>query len=93
MGEAALRNFTLNFGPQHPAARGVLRLVLELDGEVVDQPALQVQDPGALVRASAGDGLPERRAHAGGRLRDHRLARHRVRGNRPLTDDRQEAST
>ncbi|MDP4823654.1 MAG: NADH-quinone oxidoreductase subunit D [Aestuariivirgaceae bacterium] len=29
------RNFTLNFGPQHPAAHGVLRLVLELDGEVV----------------------------------------------------------
>jgi NADH-quinone oxidoreductase subunit D len=32
---AALRNFTINFGPQHPAAHGVLRLVLELDGEVV----------------------------------------------------------
>jgi NADH-quinone oxidoreductase subunit D len=35
MAEAALRNFTINFGPQHPAAHGVLRLVLELDGEVV----------------------------------------------------------
>jgi NADH-quinone oxidoreductase subunit D len=36
MNEApALRNFTINFGPQHPAAHGVLRLVLELDGEVV----------------------------------------------------------
>ena len=35
MTEAAVRNFTLNFGPQHPAAHGVLRLVLELDGEVV----------------------------------------------------------
>lgn len=30
-----IRNFTLNFGPQHPAAHGVLRLVLELNGEVV----------------------------------------------------------
>lgn len=30
-----LKNFTLNFGPQHPAAHGVLRLVLEMDGEVV----------------------------------------------------------
>jgi hypothetical protein len=35
MAEAPLRNFTINFGPQHPAAHGVLRLVLELDGEVV----------------------------------------------------------
>ena len=32
---AEIRNYTLNFGPQHPAAHGVLRLVLELDGEVV----------------------------------------------------------
>jgi len=32
---AEIRNFTLNFGPQHPAAHGVLRMVLELDGEVV----------------------------------------------------------
>src|SRR5262249_9225379 len=37
MAEAHLRNFTLNFGPQHPAAHGVLRLVLELDGEVVER--------------------------------------------------------
>jgi NADH-quinone oxidoreductase subunit D len=38
MTEAApLRNFTINFGPQHPAAHGVLRLVLELDGEVVER--------------------------------------------------------
>jgi NADH-quinone oxidoreductase subunit D len=35
MNEAAPRNFTINFGPQHPAAHGVLRLVLELDGEIV----------------------------------------------------------
>ncbi len=31
------RTFTINFGPQHPAAHGVLRLVLELDGEVVER--------------------------------------------------------
>jgi NADH-quinone oxidoreductase subunit D len=37
MTEAALRNFTINFGPQHPAAHGVLRLVLELNGEVVER--------------------------------------------------------
>jgi NADH-quinone oxidoreductase subunit D len=35
MSEADLRAFTINFGPQHPAAHGVLRLILELDGEVV----------------------------------------------------------
>ncbi len=35
MAESAVRNFTINFGPQHPAAHGVLRMVLELDGEVV----------------------------------------------------------
>ena len=35
--ETSVRNFTINFGPQHPAAHGVLRLVLELDGEVVDR--------------------------------------------------------
>ncbi|MFP4537052.1 MAG: NADH-quinone oxidoreductase subunit D [Dichotomicrobium sp.] len=35
--EAELRNFSINFGPQHPAAHGVLRLVLELDGEVVER--------------------------------------------------------
>ena len=34
---AQLRNFTINFGPQHPAAHGVLRLVLELDGEIVER--------------------------------------------------------
>ena len=35
MAEQEIRNFNINFGPQHPAAHGVLRLVLELDGEVV----------------------------------------------------------
>jgi NADH-quinone oxidoreductase subunit D len=35
--EVALKNFTMNFGPQHPAAHGVLRLVLEMDGEVIER--------------------------------------------------------
>ncbi|RZK97903.1 MAG: NADH-quinone oxidoreductase subunit D, partial [Methylobacterium sp.] len=37
MTEHNIRNFAINFGPQHPAAHGVLRLVLELDGEVVER--------------------------------------------------------
>jgi len=37
MSENPVRNFAINFGPQHPAAHGVLRLVLELDGEVVER--------------------------------------------------------
>ncbi len=35
--QSSVRNFSINFGPQHPAAHGVLRLVLELDGEVVER--------------------------------------------------------
>jgi NADH-quinone oxidoreductase subunit D len=37
MTESPERNFSINFGPQHPAAHGVLRLVLELDGEIVER--------------------------------------------------------
>jgi NADH-quinone oxidoreductase subunit D len=37
MAESEIRNFTFNWGPQHPAAHGVLRLVMELDGEVVER--------------------------------------------------------
>ena len=35
--EQKIRNFNINFGPQHPAAHGVLRMVLELDGEIVER--------------------------------------------------------
>ena len=58
MNEQNLRNFTINFGPQHPAAHGVLRLVLELDGEVVE----------AAVRRVAV-GLT--RGHCGGHCSQH----------------------
>ena len=57
MAEAEIRNFTFNWGPQHPAAHGVLRLVMELDGEVV---AFAMQ---ALFDASPVDSGDYRRAH------------------------------
>ncbi len=34
---AEIRNYTLNFGPQHPAAHGVLRIIMEVDGEVIQR--------------------------------------------------------
>jgi NADH-quinone oxidoreductase subunit D len=36
-GDEAISNYTINFGPQHPAAHGVLRLIMELDGEIVER--------------------------------------------------------
>jgi NADH-quinone oxidoreductase subunit D len=36
-GDTQIQNYTINFGPQHPAAHGVLRLVMELDGEIVER--------------------------------------------------------
>jgi NADH-quinone oxidoreductase subunit D len=44
-----IRNYTLNFGPQHPAAHGVLRLILELDGEVIQRADAHI---GLLHRAT-----------------------------------------
>ena len=61
---AELKNYTLNFGPQHPAAHGVLRLVLELDGEALGKPGSDVykQWHEALLnhRRDAHDGKPPR---------------------------------
>ncbi|RYD63332.1 MAG: NADH-quinone oxidoreductase subunit D [Sphingomonadales bacterium] len=37
VGDTAIANYTINFGPQHPAAHGVLRLVTELDGEIIER--------------------------------------------------------
>ena len=36
-GDETINNYTINFGPQHPAAHGVLRLIMELDGEIVER--------------------------------------------------------
>ncbi|MGE5145583.1 MAG: NADH-quinone oxidoreductase subunit D, partial [Candidatus Eiseniibacteriota bacterium] len=37
MAEVEIKNFTMNFGPQHPAAHGVMRMVLEMDGEIIER--------------------------------------------------------
>src|SRR5512140_3787472 len=55
---AEIRNYTMNFGPQHPAAHGVLRLVLELDGEVI-----QRADPHIGLLHPATEKLAETRTY------------------------------
>ena len=55
---AEIRNYTMNFGPQHPAAHGVLRLVLELDGEVI-----QGADPHIGLLHRATEKLAENRTY------------------------------
>jgi len=55
---AEIRNYTMNFGPQHPAAHGVLRLVLELDGEVI-----QRADPHIGLLHRATEKLAEHRTY------------------------------
>ncbi len=55
---AEIRNYTINFGPQHPAAHGVLRLVLELDGEVI-----QRADPHIGLLHRATEKLAEHRTY------------------------------
>ena len=55
---AEIRNYTLNFGPQHPAAHGVLRLVLELDGEVIER-----ADPHIGLLHRATEKLAEQRTY------------------------------
>ena len=55
---AEIKNYTLNFGPQHPAAYGVLRLVLEMDGEVV-----QRADPHIGLLHRATEKLAEQRTY------------------------------
>lgn len=55
---AEIRNYTMNFGPQHPAAHGVLRLVLELDGEVIHR-----ADPHVGLLHRATEKLAENRTY------------------------------
>ena len=90
--EATIHHFKLYSEGHHVPAGEVYAAVEAPKGEFgvyLDlrwhQPALQVQDPGALIRPSTGDGLPDPRAHACRCLGDHRLARHRVRGDRSMS--------
>src|SRR3569623_693336 len=53
---AEIRNYTMNFGPQHPSAHGVLRLVLEMDGEVIER-----ADPHIDLLHRATEKLAERK--------------------------------
>src|SRR4249920_30465 len=55
---AEIRNYTMNFGPQHPAAHGVLRLVLELDGEIIER-----ADPHSGLLHRATEKLAEHRTY------------------------------
>jgi len=55
---AEIKNYTMNFGPQHPAAHGVLRLILELDGEVI-----QRADPHIGLLHRATEKLAENRTY------------------------------
>src|SRR5436305_15201294 len=55
---AELRNDTMNFGPHHPAAHGVLRLVLELDGEVIER-----ADPNIGLLHRATEKLAEQKTY------------------------------
>ena len=85
-GDDVVQNYTINFGPQHPAAHGVLRLIMELDGEIVERVDPHV---GLLHRGTEklieyktyAQALPYRspgHRSAGGRHGDHCLAVHRA---------------
>ena len=52
MKEIEINSTTLNFGPQHPAAHGVLRLVVELDGEVIQRAEPHIGQIGSLLQSS-----------------------------------------
>ena len=50
-----IRNYTMNFGPQHPAAHGVLRLVMEMDGEVVERIDTSYRSTAPCYRETRGE--------------------------------------
>ena len=76
-----IQNFTLNFGPQHPAAHGVLRLVLELDGEVIQKadPHVGLLHRGDREARREQAVQPIDRLHGSARLRVDDVQRARLR--------------
>ena len=78
---AEIRNFTMNFGPQHPAAHGVLRLVLEMDGEVMQKadPHIGLLHRGTEKLAESKPLQPVHRLHGPARLRVDDVQRARLR--------------
>ena len=78
------KTMNLNFGPQHPAAHGVLRLILELDGEIVEKADPQfVSRHGGLHRSCRSEGC--------GRTRGQKSTRANVRSCRdccPVLEER-----
>jgi hypothetical protein len=78
---AEIRNFTMNFGPQHPAAHGVLRLVLEMDGETIQQGRPAHRPAAPRHREARGEQAlqPVHRLHGPARLRLDDVQRARLR--------------
>ena len=78
---AEIRNYTMNFGPQHPAAHGVLRLVLEMDGEVIQKadPHIGLLHRGTEKLAETQALQPVDRLHGPARLRVDDVQRARLR--------------
>ena len=68
MAQNQIKNMTLNFGPQHPAAHGVLRMVLEMDGEVIERAASVLKElrgyqlPIYVLENGLADASDEKRA-------------------------------
>ena len=78
---AEIQNYTMNFGPQHPAAHGVLRLVLEMDGEIIQKadPHVGLLHRGTEKLAESKPYQPEHRLHGPARLRVDDVQRARLR--------------
>ena len=84
-----IRNYTLNFGPQHPAAHGVLRLVLELDGEVIQRADPHIGHEGLVLDQLLGAAMQQAYMRIAAfddlAVQLHHQAQHALRKDFPLT--------